>query len=148
MEAIVSNNRPMEPQHAMITLKEYMQPILKEKKTSDFRKFRWSPLTQWIWHSSPQPVCTIESICEIESAQARESPTVVIGDDGVRNREYDEKTQELKGKRNAHRIVSVWQLGEWVTLAGLKRDYGIRMIGAHTFRYVPDDMVELRSPKK
>jgi len=104
----------------------YMQQIIEGKKTYEFRKYRLKPSIQRIWFYHTAPYSSLQYIAEIEPAVTRNPGDALLSEEGLGNKELNERHRDWEGYDYAYRILSVYKLGEAITLEELKAEFGFK----------------------
>jgi predicted transcriptional regulator len=103
----------------------YMQQMVDGEKNYEFRKYRLQQTVQRIWFYSIAPHSRIEYVCEIEPAVTRNEGDPKLPENGLGNKEYNEFHKDWDRYDFAYKILSVYKLDKPVTLADLKKDFGL-----------------------
>jgi hypothetical protein len=102
-----------------------MQHIIDGKKSYEFRSYRLQQTVKRIWFYRVAPHSRIEYVCEIEPAVSRKDGDPKLPEDGLGNKEFNEFHKDWDRNDFAYKILSVYQLDEPISLAALKKDYGV-----------------------
>ena len=116
-----------------------MQQIVRGEKTYEFRRYLISPSVKRIWFYLNAPLSHIGYICEIDSARTRNLGDEPLPDDGLGNKEYNSRHKDCDRYDFAYRVKSVWRIQEPITLAVMKKKFGIK-IAPRGLIYVPPKM--------
>lgn len=126
---------------------DYMQQIVRGEKNYEFRRYRIATSVKRIWFYLNAPLSHIGYICEIGPARTRNSGDEQLDEDGLGNKEFNERHKDWDGYDYAYRVRSVYRLIEPVSLSDLKFKYGIK--GApRGLVYTPDALKQAVSWKE
>jgi len=125
-------NTPAEP---------YMDQIISGAKTHEFRKYLIKSSIQRIWFYMSAPTSSLKYICEIEPAATRKEGDAPLPENGLGNKEFNQRHADWHKYDYAYKIVSVYELLHPVTLAEMKEMYGMK--GApQGLQYLPAAVAE------
>lgn len=74
-----------------------MQQIVTGEKTYEFRKYLINRNVERIWFYRTAPHSSIEYICKILPARTRNASDEPLEDNGLGNKEYNERHKEYEG---------------------------------------------------
>jgi hypothetical protein len=72
------------------------------------------------------PHSHIAYICEIDPARTRNPGDELLAEDGLGNKEFNERHKDMEGYDYAYRIRSVWKLKQPIGLQRMKTVFGVR----------------------
>ena len=87
-----------------------MEQIVSGEKTYEFRKYDIGRDVERIWFFTNAPVESIQYVCEIEPARTRNPGDLPLEEDGIGNREFNERDEEWVGYDFAYKVLAVWKL--------------------------------------
>lgn len=117
-----------------------MEQIVRGEKNYEFRKYLIKSTVQRIWFYINAPRSHIGYICEIDPARTRKEGDEPLAEDGLGNKEFNERQKDWDGYDFAYRVRSVYRIRKPISLSDLKSKYGIR--GApRGLVYVPTDIL-------
>jgi predicted transcriptional regulator len=119
-----------------------MQQIITGAKDYEFRKYLLPVSIKRIWFYTTAPQSRIEYICSILPARTRNSGDLPLEEDGVGNREFNERHVDWEGYDFAYKIVEVRRIEMPVTLGDLRRDHGVEDVPKGVV-YVPKSLWEV-----
>ncbi|KAI9670318.1 MAG: hypothetical protein M1831_006532 [Alyxoria varia] len=114
----------------------YMQQIVDGLKNHEFCKYLITPTVERIWFYRIAPHSSIEYVCECEPARTRNPEDLPLPEDGLGNKDFNEHDPSYEGYDYAYKILSVYRLGEAVTLEKLKEEHEFKS-APRGMRYVP-----------
>lgn len=118
-----------------------MQQIVRGEKNHEFRKYLIAPTVERIWFYLNAPLSHIAYICEIDPGRCRNPGDVPLTEDGLGNKEFNERHKDWDKYDFAYRIRSVYKIRKPIRLQDLKSHYGIK--GApRGLVYVPEKIFE------
>ncbi|EPE31321.1 PUA [Glarea lozoyensis ATCC 20868] len=85
----------------------YMQQIVNGEKNYEFRKYRLKASVKRIWFYSTAPQSSIEYVCEILPAKTRNAGDLALEEDGLGNKEFNERHKDWEGYDFAYEVTSV-----------------------------------------
>ncbi|KAF5008667.1 hypothetical protein FDECE_5079 [Fusarium decemcellulare] len=108
----------------------YMQQIIDGTKTYEFRKYNMAGIKR-IWFYRTAPHSAITHICPVNPAATRNTGDEPLPEDGLGNKEYNDKHPDYDGHDYAYRINSVYEInaegGKGITLPMMKDEHGMKM---------------------
>lgn len=108
----------------------YMQQILDGTKTYEFRKYNMVGIKR-IWFYRTAPHSAITHICPVDEAVTRNPGDEPLPENGLGNKEYNEKHVDYEGYDYAYRIKEVYEInaegGGGITWALMKDRHGMKM---------------------
>jgi predicted transcriptional regulator len=108
----------------------YMQQIIDGTKTYEFRKYNMAGI-QRIWFYRTAPHSAITHICRVNQAVTRNNGDEPLTEDGLGNKEYNEKDPDYEGYDYAYRINEVYEInaegGNGITWAMMKDEHGMKI---------------------
>ncbi|WWC88248.1 uncharacterized protein L201_003154 [Kwoniella dendrophila CBS 6074] len=108
---------------------DYMQQIVSQIKTHEFRKRLYPSTVQRIWFYETSPISAITYICGTLPAHNRITDGTLDDEIGIGNKEYNEndgKDKDWLGYDYAYKITSCYKLPKPITLKEMKEKYGIK----------------------
>ncbi|EPQ51366.1 hypothetical protein GLOTRDRAFT_108245 [Gloeophyllum trabeum ATCC 11539] len=105
---------------------EYMEQIVRKEKTYEFRRYRINPSVQRVWFYVNAPFSHIAYICEIDPARTRNEGDEPLPENGLGNREFNERHKDWEGYDYAYGVRSVRKLREVIPLKRMQSDFGVR----------------------
>lgn len=118
-----------------------MQQIVRGEKNYEFRRYLIQPSVQRVWFYLTAPFSHVAYICEIDPARTRKKGDDPLIEDGLGNREFNQRHPDWNNYDFAYPIRSVYSLHRPVTLQELKSFYGMK--GApRGLVYVPGKLME------
>ncbi|RSL57324.1 hypothetical protein CEP53_006526 [Fusarium sp. AF-6] len=120
----------------------YMQQIINGTKTYEFRKYNMAGVKR-IWFYRTAPHSAITHICPVDEAVTRNPGDEPLPEDGLGNREYNEKHADYEGYDYAYRIKEVYEISvegnKGITWAMMRDEHGMK-IAPRGRVTVPDSM--------
>lgn len=104
----------------------YMQQIVTGQKTYEFRRYQLKPHVKRVWFYRTAPHSSIEYVCEILPARTRGRGDKPLDEDGLGNKEYNERHKDYDGYDYAYKILSVYRLEQALTLDHLRLSHGFK----------------------
>jgi predicted transcriptional regulator len=136
-------NRILTPADVILPMREpYMQQIVNGEKNYEFRKYCLKASVKRIWFYSTAPQSSIEYICEILPAKTRNPDDLTLEEDGLGNKEFNERHKDWEGYDFAYEVLAVYRIEKPVTLKDLRNDHGIRS-APRGLVYTPPSLVNL-----
>lgn len=130
--ASTTNSAPATPSRTdmILPLRDpYMQQIISGAKTHEFRRYDM-PGVERIWFYRSAPHSALTHVCEVSPAGTRNAGDAPLPEDGLGNREYNERDPEWEGYDFAFRIDSVYEIdapgGRGIKLAEMKGEFGMK----------------------
>jgi predicted transcriptional regulator len=118
-----------------------MQQIVRGEKNYEFRRYLIQPSVQRVWFYLTAPFSHVAYICEIDRARTRKEGDDPLIEDGLGNREFNQRHPDWNNYDFAYRVRSVYRLRRPVALQELKSHYGMK--GApRGLVYVPGKLME------
>ncbi|KAG4261583.1 hypothetical protein FPRO03_11600 [Fusarium proliferatum] len=122
----------------------YMQQIVDGTKTYEFRKYNMAGIKRiWLYRTAPHSAIT--HICPVNEAVTRNSGDAPLHEDGLGNKEYNEKNADYEGYDFAYRINAVYEIqaegGRGITWAMMRDEHGMKIAPRGRVR-VPESMIE------
>lgn len=105
---------------------DYMQQIVRGEKNYEFRRYRISPSVERIWFYLTAPFSHVAYICEIDPATTRTEDDEKLVEDGLGNKEFNDRHPDWNGYDFAYRIRSVFRIRDPISLSQLKISYGCK----------------------
>jgi predicted transcriptional regulator len=105
---------------------DYMQQIVNQTKNYEFRRYRIDPSVLRVWFYLNAPHSHIAYICEIDPARTRNPGDEPLIEDGLGNKEFNERHKDWAGYDYAYRIRSVWKLNTPIGLDRMKTMFGMK----------------------
>ncbi|KAH7240075.1 uncharacterized protein BKA55DRAFT_693616 [Fusarium redolens] len=122
----------------------YMQQIIDGTKTYEFRKYNMAGI-QRIWFYRTAPYSAITHICPVNEAVTRNSGNKSLPEDGLGNKEYNDKDAYYEGYDFAYRINAVYEIqaegGRGITWKMMRDEHGMKIAPRGRVR-VPQSMIE------
>ncbi|KAJ6783322.1 hypothetical protein PWT90_02557 [Aphanocladium album] len=128
----------------------YMDEIMKGTKNYEFRKYGLPKTVQRIWFHRTAPRSSLTHICEISPHIDRNTSNIKIDEDGRGNKEFNERHKDWVGYDFAHKILSVYEIKEPITLKRMMDEFSI-LSAPRRFVYLPQgisDAVSWKQQKK
>jgi predicted transcriptional regulator len=124
------------------TLQEdYMQQIVRGEKNYQFRRYLIASSVKRVWLYLNAPFSHIGYICGIDPARTRNVGDSPLTEDGLGNKEFNERHRDWDGYDFAYRIRSVYKLRSPIGLQEFKSHYGAK--GApRGLVYVPENVLK------
>ena len=120
---------------------EYMQQIVRGEKNYEFRRYLIQPSVQRVWFYLNAPFSHVAYICEVDRARTRNEDDDPLIEDGLGNKEFNQRYPDWDNYDFACRVRSVYRLRKPVALQELKSRYGMK--GApRGLVYVPGKLLE------
>ncbi|KZT19413.1 hypothetical protein NEOLEDRAFT_969146 [Neolentinus lepideus HHB14362 ss-1] len=117
----------MERTDAILPIKaEYMDRIIRKEKNYEFRRYFINPSVKRIWFYLTAPFSHIAYICEIDPARTRKAGDELLLEDGLGNKEFNERHADWTGYDYAYRVRSVRRIAEPVALQMMRDVYGMK----------------------
>lgn len=113
----------------------YMQEIIDGTKTYEFRKYNMAGVKR-IWFYRTSPHSAITHVCEVDEAANRNPGDAPLPEDGVGNKEYNDRHADWDGYDYAYRIRSVHEIDNGGITWAMMRD-------VHGFEIAPRGRVML-----
>ncbi|UPL00047.1 hypothetical protein LCI18_010981 [Fusarium solani-melongenae] len=108
----------------------YMQQIIDGTKTYEFRKYNMAGVRR-IWFYRAAPHSAITHICPVDETVTRNQGDEPLPEDGLGNREYNEKHSDYEGYDYAYRIKEVYEINaegdKGITWATMRDEHGIKI---------------------
>ncbi|KAJ4217979.1 hypothetical protein FSOLCH5_014257 [Fusarium solani] len=108
----------------------YMQQIIDGTKTYEFRKYNMAGIRR-IWFYRTAPHSAITHICPVDEALTRNPGDEPLPEDGLGNKEYNEKHADYEGYDFAYRITEVYEInaegGRGITWAMMRDEHGMNI---------------------
>ncbi|EWZ29743.1 uncharacterized protein FOBCDRAFT_280659 [Fusarium oxysporum Fo47] len=121
----------------------YMQQIIDGTKTYEFRKYNMAGI-QRIWFYRTAPHSAITHICPVNEAVTRNPDDQPLPEDGLGNKEYNQKDPDYDGYDYAYRINAVYEVnaegGQGITWAMMRDEHGMKIAPRGRVR-VPESMI-------
>lgn len=105
---------------------DYMQQIVRREKNHEFRRYLIPNSVERIWFYLNAPLSHIAYVCEIDPARTRNPGEKPLVEDGLGNKEFNERHKDWEQYDFAYRIRSVYRLVKPIKLATLKETYGVK----------------------
>lgn len=126
LRAMASGSKPT-PRDVILPMTfDYMSQIVRGEKTYEFRRYRIAPSVERIWFYITAPMKEVKYLCEIDPARTRKRGDEPLEEDGVGNKEFNERHEDWAGYDFAYRLRSLYMLKAPIKLAELKEKYGIK----------------------
>ncbi|KAJ4321428.1 hypothetical protein N0V84_005350 [Fusarium piperis] len=107
-----------------------MQQILDGTKTYEFRKYNMAGIKR-IWFYRTAPHSAITHICPVDEAVTRNPGDGPLPEDGLGNKEYNEKHGDYEGYDYAYHIKEVYEInaegGRGITWAMMRDEHGMKI---------------------
>ena len=103
-----------------------MQQIVSQTKNYEYRRYRIDTSVLRVWFYLNAPHSHIAYICEIDPACTRNPGDDPLVEDGLGNKEFNERHKDLEGYDYAYRIRSVWKLKQPIGLQRMKTAFGVK----------------------
>ena len=143
--AIANNARISTKSDVILPMQEpYMQQIVTGEKTYEFRNYCLKESVERIWFYSTAPQSSIEYICEILPAKTRNPGDLPLEEDGLGNKEFNERHQDWERYDFAYKILSVYKIAKPITMNDLRNDHGMKS-APRGLVYAPASLLELVS---
>ena len=107
-------------------INEYMQQIVQREKNYEFRRYLIPNSVERIWFYINAPLSHIAYVCEIDPARTRNPGDRPLVEDGLGNKEFNERHKDWDRYDFAYRIRSVRRFVKPINLASLKAIYGVK----------------------
>ena len=120
---------------------ECMQQIISRTKNYEFRRYRIHASVARVWFYLNAPHSHIAYICEIDPARTRNPGDEPLVEDGLGNKEFNERCKTMDRWDYAYRIRSVWKLRQPIALQRMKTVFRVG-IAPRGLIYVPAAMLE------
>lgn len=118
-----------------------MQQIVRGEKNYEFRRYLIASSVQRVWFYLNAPLSHIGYICGIDPARTRNAGDSPLTEDGLGNKEFNERHRDWDGYDFAYRIISVYKLRSPIGLQEFKSHYGAK--GApRGLVYVPESILK------
>jgi predicted transcriptional regulator len=119
---------PKQPhQDVILPMTNYhMQKIVHREKTYEFRRYHIASSVQRVRFYLNAPFSHIAYICEIDPARTRGTGDEPLPEDGLGNKEFNERHKDMFRYDFAYRVQSTYRLVEPITLAEMKARFGIK----------------------
>ncbi|EQB54676.1 hypothetical protein CGLO_05453 [Colletotrichum gloeosporioides Cg-14] len=108
----------------------YMQQIINRTKTYEFRKYNMEGIKR-IWFYRTAPYSAITHVCEVSPAATRNPGDQPIPENGLSNKEFNDRHSDWNGYDFAYRINSVYQIntpdGQGITWPRMRDEHGMKM---------------------
>jgi predicted transcriptional regulator len=108
----------------------YMQQIIDGIKTYEFRKYNMAGI-QRIWFYRTAPYSAITHICPVSQAITRNNGDEPLPEDGLGNKEYNDKDPDYEGYDYAYRIKEVYEInaegGKGITRDMMRDEHGMKI---------------------
>ena len=104
----------------------YMTQIVEGHKNYEFRRYCLKPSVKRIWFYRTAPYSSIAHICEILTARTRNAGDPPLEEDGMGNREFNNKAKDYEGYDFAYKILSVYEIEKPLLLKDLMSRYGMK----------------------
>ncbi|RSM02813.1 hypothetical protein CDV31_010772 [Fusarium ambrosium] len=108
----------------------YMQQIIDGTKTYEFRKYNMAGIKR-IWFYRTAPHSAITHICPVDEAATRNPSDEALPENGLGNREYNERHADYEGYDYAYRIKEVYEIsaegGRGITWAMMRDEHGMKI---------------------
>ncbi|KAI1042053.1 hypothetical protein LB505_007227 [Fusarium chuoi] len=122
----------------------YMKQIIDGTKTYEFRKYNMAGIKR-IWFYRTAPHSAITHICPVNEAVTRNPGDAPLPEDGLGNKEYNDKDADYEGYDFAYRINAVYEIqaegGRGITWAMMRDEHGMKIAPRGRVR-VPESMIE------
>ncbi|KAH7925264.1 hypothetical protein BV22DRAFT_1034269 [Leucogyrophana mollusca] len=135
-----SHSRPREDVILPMT-DQHMQHIVRGEKTYEFRRYFIAQSVRRIWFYLNAPFSHVAYVCEIDPARTRNEGDEPLPEDGLGNKEFNQRNAECDRYDYAYRVRSVYRLHDPISLKVMKARYGFK--GApRSLVYVPPKILE------
>ncbi|KAI8711545.1 hypothetical protein NCS52_01418300 [Fusarium sp. LHS14.1] len=108
----------------------YMQQIIDGTKTFEFRKYNMAGIKR-IWFYRTAPHSAITHICPVDEAATRNPGDEPLPEDGLGNKEYNEKHVDYEGYDYAYRIKEVYEINaegvKGITWEMMRDEHGMKI---------------------
>lgn len=130
------------PHDAILAIQEtYMQQIVTGKKDYEFHKYHIQPEIERIWFYRTAPYSCIDYVCKILPARTRTAHDEPLEEDGLGNREYNQRHKDYEGYDYAYKILSLYKLDRPRTLADLQQIHDMNS-APRDLVYTPESVLE------
>lgn len=118
-----------------------MQQIIRGEKNYEFRRYLIASSVQRVWFYLNAPLSHIGYIYEIDPARTRHEGDIPLVEDGLGNKEFNQRHKDWDRYDYAYRLLSVYKLRKPIGLQDFKSRYGAK--GApRGLVYVPDGILK------
>ncbi|CAI0654417.1 unnamed protein product [Colletotrichum noveboracense] len=108
----------------------YMQQIINGTKTYEFRKYNMEGIKR-IWFYRTAPHSAITHVCEVSPAATRNPGDQPIPENGLGNKEFNDRHSDWNGYDFAYRINSVYQIntpdGQGIMWPQMRDEHGMKI---------------------
>jgi predicted transcriptional regulator len=118
-----------------------MQQIIRGEKNYEFRRYLISPSVKRVWFYLNAPLSHISYICVIDPARTRKEGDIPLIEDGLGNKEFNERHKDWDCSDFAYRVRSVYKLRKPIGLQEFKSRYGMKA-APRGLVYVPDSILK------
>ena len=120
---------------------DYMQQIIRGEKNHEFRKYLIPPSVQRVWFYLNAPLSQIGYVCEIDPARTRNEGDIPLVEDGLGNKEFNQRHKDWDRYDFAYHLRSVYKLRKPIVLQEFQSRYGAK--GApRGLVYLPDGILK------
>ncbi|KAF4999363.1 hypothetical protein FGRMN_2504 [Fusarium graminum] len=107
----------------------YMQQVIDGTKTYKFRKYNMAGIER-IWFYRTAPHSSITHICPVSQAVTRNDDDEPLPEDGLGNKDYNEKHPDYERYDYAYRINGVYEIqaqgGQGITWPMMRDEHGMK----------------------
>ena len=107
-------------------LNEHMQLIIRREKNHEFRRYRLPDTVARIWFYLSAPLSHIAYVCEVLPVRGRRPGEQPLPEDGVGNKEFNERHEDWEKYNYAYPVQSVYKVATPISLRELKENYGLK----------------------